>query len=397
MTAPARLNILFVDDDPLVLQGLQRMLRPMRNEWAMTFIESGAKALQLLEGDSFDVIVSDMRMPAMNGAQLLSEVKNRHPRTVRLILSGHADKELILQCIGSAHQFLVKPCDPETLRTAIARASTFSSSAKSEQIRKFVARMDRIPTVPGVYSEMVEKLKQEDVAIDDIGSLIEKDPAITAKLLKLVNSAFFGLCREVSSPSEAAAYLGIDTMKALVLGVNAFQSFEGVKIRGLAIDHLWSHSLEVASVARKIVENACVPRVYGDESFVAGMLHDIGKLVLATNAPAEYEDVLGRAKTDQAPLHQIEEEVFGANHADVAGLVLSLWGLPGRVVEAIAHHHDPAASGVTGMHPVIAVHLGNAVVHDKEQAGYAERVLNRDLLESIGVQPEISEWMELAI
>lgn len=397
MTAPSRLNVLFVDDDPLILQGLQRMLRPMRNEWTMTFVESGTRALEVMATDGFQVVVSDMRMPGMNGAQLLTEIKNRYPKTVRLILSGHADKDLILQCVGTAHQFLVKPCDPETIRSAISRASAFNASVKSDVIKKLVAEMDRIPSVPAVYSEMVEKLKREDVSIDEIGSVITKDLAITAKLLKLVNSAFFGLCRQVSSPSEAAAYLGIDTMKALVLGVNAFESFGGAKVPGFTMEKVWSHSLEVAGAARRIIEESNAPRIYLDESFVAGMLHDIGKVVLAINLPEQYQQVLARVKAEQKALYEVEEETFGANHADVAGYFLNLWGLPTRVVEAITFHHDPELSAATALNPVIAVHLANAVIHAKSEKAYAERALRGEFLKTVGVPADLSEWMKVTV
>jgi HD-like signal output (HDOD) protein/CheY-like chemotaxis protein len=397
MTVGARLNVLFVDDDPLILQGLQRLLRPMRNEWSMAFVESGPKALERMESEAFHVVVSDMRMPGMNGAQLLTEIKNRYPRTVRLILSGHADKDLIMQCVGTAHQFLVKPSDPEAIRTAIARASAFDASAKAERVRKLVVEMESLPSVPTVYTEMVEKLKREDVSIDEIGSVVEKDPSITAKLLKLVNSAFFGLCREVASPSEAAAYLGIDTMKALVLGVNAFESMRAAQVRGFSMEQVWKHSLEAAGIARRIVERENTPRIYLDESFVAGMLHDLGKVVLAVNSPMEYELVLGRAEEEQRPVYMVEEEVLGANHADVAGYILNLWGLPARVVEAITHHHDPQISVATGLNPTIAVHVANAVAHAKNNAKGADGLLQSEYLRSIGVSGELKDWMEFAI
>lgn len=397
MTAPARLNVLFVDDDPLILQGLQRMLRPMRNEWSMTFVESGSSALETMKNDAFHVVVSDMRMPGMNGAQLLSEIKNRYPRTVRLILSGHADKDMILQCVGTAHQFLVKPSDPETIRTAISRATAFNASKKSDRIRQLAVEMEKLPSIPSVYTEMVEKLKKEDVSIDEVGSVIEKDPSITAKLLKLVNSAFFGLCRQVSSPSDAAAYLGIDTMKALVLGVNAFESLSGTKIPDFSIESVWAHSLRVAGTARRIVESENVPRVYFDESFVAGLLHDLGKVVLAVNSPAEYELVHQRSTSEEKPLFVIEEEIFGANHADVAGYILNLWGLPSRVVDAITHHHQPELSVSTGIDPLLAVHLANAITHAKDRRTYAELTLRGDYLETIGLKPNLEHWMQFAI
>jgi HD-like signal output (HDOD) protein len=244
---------------------------------------------------------------------------------------------------------------------------------------------------------MVEKLKQEDVSIDEIGSVIAKDPSITAKLLKLVNSAFFGLCRQVSSPADAASYLGIDTMKALVLGVHAFASLQEAKVPGFSMEKVWTHSLEVAGIARRIVESDSTPRIYVDESFVAGMLHDLGKVVLAVNAPKEYEQVIARASREQKPLFEVEEEIFGANHADVAGYVLNLWGLPSRVVDAITHHHVPELSGAMEMNPAIAVHVANAVARAKEKSEEGQGALRSEYLESIGLNGELSRWMEFAI
>jgi HD-like signal output (HDOD) protein len=394
--AVAERNILFVDDDPLILQGLQRMLRPMRHEWSMSFVESGAAALETLAVTPFQVVVSDMRMPGMNGAQLLAEVKNRYPKTVRLILSGYADKELILQCVGTAHQFLAKPCEPEAIKAAISRVSALEASVKCERIKKLVVQMDRIPSIPAVYTEIVEKLRDPDASIDEIGGLIAKDLAITAKLLKLVNSAFFGLCRQVSSPAEAAAYLGIDTIKSLVLGVNAFASFEGSKFPGFTLEKLWNHSLSVGAIARRIIESENAQRSFGDESFVAGMLHDIGKLVLALNLSEDYQKAFTLSEAESIPLHKAEESLFGVNHADVAGFILSLWGLPPRVVDAITFHHEPHLSGATALNPVLAVHVADAAEH---QQGCSDKTpsatVDLEFLTSLGLNEMVPQWMTL--
>jgi HD-like signal output (HDOD) protein len=397
-----RPNVLFVDDDPLILQGLQRMLRPVRNEWSMFFVESGSKALELMATTPVQVVVSDMRMPGMNGAQLLSEIKSRYPKTVRLILSGHADRELILQCVGTAHQFLPKPCEPDAIRCAISRATALDGSVKSEQIKNLVVQMDKIPSIPSIFAEIVEKLRDDQASIDEISALVSKDLAITAKLLKLVNSAFFGLNRSISSPSEAVAYLGLDTIKALVLAVNAFATFEGAKIPGICLESLWSHSMAVAATARRIIESENVPRLFGDEGFLAGMLHDIGKLVLASNLPAEYESALKHSQTERVPLYQSEEQAFGANHADIGGYVLSLWGLPARVVEAITFHHDPEASAVTGLNPLLAVHVANYAVKQKNASSQANALsqpaeLRTAFLATLSLDQKITEWTSLAI
>src|SRR5579859_4324910 len=152
-------RILFVDDELLVLEGLQRMLRSMRAEWDMVFVETGSKALELMAQAPFDVVISDMRMPGMNGAELLAEVLRRFPKTVRLVLSGHADRDLVFKCVGSTHQYLSKPCQPEELKSAIARASNLDQSLRDQSLRQLVSRLDRLPSIPSLYVQIVENLQ----------------------------------------------------------------------------------------------------------------------------------------------------------------------------------------------------------------------------------------------
>ena len=234
-------RILFVDDEPMILQGLQRMLRPMREQWEMTFVEGGENALAAMAGTAFDVIVTDMRMPVMNGAQLLKEVRDRYPRTVRLILSGHADKELVTQCLGVAHQYISKPCDPEQLKTMIRNACLIGGDLVTDQVKEILGSIDRLPTVPAVFQELEQALADPDVDARRLGQIIEQDPGMTAKILKIVNSAFFALRRSISSPFEAVTYLGIDTIKGLVLVNSIFERAEPLGTRHL------SHGRPVAS------------------------------------------------------------------------------------------------------------------------------------------------------
>lgn len=362
-------KILFVDDETLILQGLQRMLRPMRHEWDMEFVEGGVQALECMARSPFDVIVSDMRMPGMNGAQLLGEVMKRHPQTIRLILSGHADKDLILKCVGSTHQFLAKPCDPEALKATVHRASVVESAVESEKIKKLVSRMDRIPSIPSLYTEIVESLQDPEVTLEAVGGIIAKDIAMTAKILKLVNSAFFGLRRQVSRPAEAANYLGLDTIRSLVLSINAFSQFESMQFRRFSIESLWSHSLDTAAAAKLIAQLEHADQKVADEAFVAGMLHDVGKLVLAANFPEQFMQVIDLLKEGETDSCGAEQQVFGVNHAGVGGYLLGLWGLPVPIVEAIALHHKPGQSRERSFSPLAAVHAADGLVHQDQATG----------------------------
>lgn len=355
-------KVLFVDDEALVLQGLQRTMHMMRNEWDMTFVDSGAAALEFMRTTPVDVVVSDMRMPGMNGAQLLTEVMRLHPKTVRLVLSGHADQDMILKCVGSTHQYLSKPCEPEALRSTVSRALDLESSLKNGRLQKLIAQMEHLPSVPSLYSEIVEKMNNPEASLAEAGDIIARDIGMTAKILKLVNSAFFGLRREVSSPAEAVAYIGLDTIKSLVLSLHAFAQYESAQPGGFSLTALWRHSLSTGAAAKQIAQLENMPRKLVDEAFVSGLLHDAGKAALAFNFPEKYGEILCMANTQQMDPLQAEAATFGANHADVGGYLLGLWGLPFPVVEAIAFHHQPTASLNPVFSPLTAVHAANVLV-----------------------------------
>lgn len=391
-----RMRVLFVDDEALILTGIRRMLHSMRQEWEMVFLQGGAEALKIMATEPCQVVVSDIRMPGMNGVELLARLQKDYPQTVRLILSGHADRDLIMQCVGTAHQFLAKPCDRETLCAAIKRACAFNASVKSERIKAIIAQMECLPSIPALLHEIIQHLQKDDCSLDEVGMVIAKDIAITAKLLKLVNSAFFGLGRPIVDPVDAVSYLGLETVKALVLTVSAFATYEAQNTGPLSFESLWNHSLRVAASARKIANAAGASKQVAEESFIAGMLHDIGKLALAANLPEPYEKVFQAAEELGLSLHAAEEAAFGAHHGDVGGYLLSLWGLPPGVVDAITLHHEPQRADSREFTPVAAVHIANGLSHESDCPNGEAEYLNIRFLDELGVSEYVSNWRSLA-
>ena len=225
------IRVIFVDDEPRVLEGLKRMLRPKRNEWQMTFVGSAQAALDALKAEPCEVVVTDMRMPGMNGAELLEVVQREYPDTIRLILSGQAETESVMKALGVSHQFLSKPCDAEILQGTISRAFALRDLAGSEAVKALVARINKLPTLPATYQKLVETLRQPNSSIEDVSNIIATDPAMTARLLKLVNSAYFGLQKPVADVARAGALLGLDRIMALVLGQGIFSDCEPPKVR----------------------------------------------------------------------------------------------------------------------------------------------------------------------
>jgi HD-like signal output (HDOD) protein/CheY-like chemotaxis protein len=380
----------------MVLEGLRRMLRPMRAEWEMDFVESADAALKLMAQKPFDVIVSDMRMPRMNGAELLTEVMQHYPATVRLILSGYADKDLILKCVGSTHQYLSKPCDAASLKAAVSRASALENSVQGERLKALVCQMNRLPSVPALYMEVVEEASRADASVDDIGRIVGRDLGMTAQVLKLTNSAFFGLSRPLSSAEEAVGYLGIDTIKSLVLSLHAFSQFDKAETGTLQIEALWSHSLSVASLAKRIAKLEMEDGKAAEESFTAGLLHDIGKLVLAVNMPKEYSEASSLAQSG-LEITQAEEKIFGTNHSDVGGYLIGLWGLPVPVVEAVALHHSPSRLPIPAFSPLTSVHIANVLEWERADypQGAAPPKMDEDYLAQVVNLSHLKDWREL--
>ena len=332
-------HVLFVDDEPAVLAGLRRMLHGMRSQWQMTFVLDGAAAVAVLAEGPVDVVVADMRMPGMDGATLLAEVRRHWPEVVRIILSGFADQGAALRSVPVAHQFLSKPCDPAVLMATVRGACELQERLSRPELRRLVGGLGALPSAPRSFAAITDALAQPEVCIETVAAVIEQDPGCAAKLLQLVNSAFFGLARTVTRVREAVAYLGVARVRDVVLAAEVADMFR-CTTPGLAgiVEEINEHSVAVALVAR---ERVGPDRAH--DAFVAGVLHDVGRLALATVMPGVYAGV-ERDRRAGADLTSIELERLGATHGDVGAYLLRLWGLPFPLVDAVARHHDPEAA-----------------------------------------------------
>ncbi len=249
-------RILFVDDEKNVLDGLRRMLRPHRKEWDMRFFSSGEEALADLAKESCDVIVSDMRMPGMNGVELLKRVQDEHPGAVRIILSGQTEEETAIQVVPIAHQFLSKPCDAERLRNIVTRSCGLQSLLSDSSLRENIADMDTLPTLPRTYAQINEVLQDPDASVAAIAKLVERDAGLCAKILQIVNSSFFGIAQRISDVSQAVNFIGIQMLKHLTLSLEVFRPDENLrKIPYFSMEEEHSHSFLTACIARELFKD----------------------------------------------------------------------------------------------------------------------------------------------
>ena len=285
-------RILFVDDERNILQGLKRTFHDMHRVWDMRFATNGQEALELLGKEPADVILTDILMPEMDGIELLDRVKNAFPQTIRIILSADMDLKTSLQTVRQAHQFINKPSDVGLLKLTIERACCLNRLLTHETLKRQLTRLETLPALPDLYRQVVDALANPDCTIQDVAKIIEKDIGMATKLLQLVNSSFFGFARHVTIPSEAVVLLGIDIVRVLVLTIGLFTEFRQSGVSERIIEAVYNHSIETGKLARDIALSASLPKKHADDAFMAGLLHDLGKLVIVYNMPEQYGNLL---------------------------------------------------------------------------------------------------------
>ncbi len=391
----AQKSILFVDDDQGLLDGLRRALRRHRHEWTMEFVSGGLEALRVLESRSVDVVVTDMRMPGMDGAELLARVRADHPHVVRLILSGQSSRDAVLRAADVTHQFLPKPIDTTVLERVLARSLALQDNLRNAPLRSVVGSLRSLPSLPRLYVDLSACATQEDATVRNVTDIVERDAGMSAKVLQIANSALFGLPQQTSSVGQAVSYLGLTVIKTIALTTHLLRGLEGLPtITGFDLSREQEHAILVAQLSRYVAGS----KVNSDTAFTAGILHDVGKVVLAVGQPELLGRALDRSRAESRHLHEVEREICSVDHAAVGGYLLGLWGLPQQVVEGVAFHHEPLAAPNPAFDIVTTVHVADALVREREAetAGTnrdgPKAWLVREYVERLGIEGRIPEW-----
>jgi HD-like signal output (HDOD) protein len=386
-------RLLFVDDESHVLDGLQNLLRKHRREWDMVFALGGEAALAELERRPFDVVVSDMRMPGIDGAELLRRVQKLYPSVARIILSGHAEREVMVKALPVAHQFLSKPCQADVLRTVIERTCSLQAMLHDEPIRRIVGGIDTLPSAPSCYIELTKALTTTGGGLLAVADIVECDPAMSAKILQLVNSGYFGLGQRITSVRRAVVYLGIEMIQSLALASHVF-TVQVPVVPGFSVEELQEHSLLTARLARRIVTDP----MRAEEAFAAAIVHDIGRLLLGLAAPEQLAEIIRVAAESKRPRHVVERELLGVTHGEIGAYLLGVWGLPLSIVEAVAYHHAPRTTTIGDTEILAALHIADALVQAPGAAaqgrGEAD-MLDMAFLEAAGLTARLPRWREL--
>lgn len=386
-------SILFVDDEPMILDGLRRMLRGMRRDWAMEFIEGGVAALERLTSGPVDAIVCDMRMPTVDGATVLKAAADKHPESVRIILSGYSDKADLLRALGPAHQVLSKPAEADQILDTLRAALEVRGRLPVSALRGIVSTFRNLPVPSDGYFDLLQELDDPLSSSRSVALKIEKDLSMSTRVLRLANSAFFSLPRPVSQVRDAVEILGLETVRAL-LTISHFYLTEGSTAAG--VQRLGERSLKIGQEARRVAALLGLSQDAIANAATAGLLSHIGTLAFMNNNPRQYEAAM--VQVDSGAVAPIDAERFalGVSHCELGAYLTGIWGFPTDVVNAVAFHHSPREAGAPSLGPLTAVHIAQrqaalappdsaALFHDNNQAP----ALDEDYLIAVAAAPEV--------
>ncbi|MFT3697895.1 MAG: response regulator [Kofleriaceae bacterium] len=382
MALDQKLRVLFVDDEPAILRGLRSVLHRDRAVWDMSFANSASEALTLMDQGPFDVVITDMRMPEMDGAQLLSVVQQKWPATCRIVLSGQADRDSLLRVMPTMHSFLSKPCKSDDLRAAVKRCTSILSITTDPTLRSLIGRVDKLPSPPATFMRLTKVAQDPRSRLDDIAAVVAQDSAFAMKVMQIASSAAFGEGAQSTSLHRCVGYLGIELLKALALSENLYAAYRGPSLP-ISLETLQAHALRTATLARAFIKD--------DLAFACGLLHDVGRVVLQLGLPSEYGQMLEELRVTGETLVAAEKRVFGADHAAVGGCLMRMWSLPDPLIEAVEHHHEPARASDATADVIAVVRVAETLADNSDSTE-----LDLEFLRRANLIDQLPQWRAIA-
>ncbi len=381
-------NILVVSFDEREGRELAVQLNQGNSSWKIRSATEPASAERLLQASPLDAVIVDGAFPGVTPEHLFKSAASLCPAAFRLALSGNFEHGSMMRTMGYAHQNLWKPCSLVDLRSALARAFALRDTLRNDRLKLLIAQINTLPVLPRLYLDFLDEVRQRSPSTERLGNIIRQDISLCSKILQLVNSAFFGLPHKLNSPDEGLLYLGLENVRVLVLSIQVFSLFDQSKVKQFSMEALWEHSWKVGGLARNIASLEKRPTEEIETAFTAGLLHDLGKLILLCGVPQAWQEALELARTRPVPLWQAERERLCATHAEVGAALLAIWGIADPIVEAVAFHHEPELSGSNAFCALTAVHAANLLVND----GAAQVSAH---LEALGLTEKFERWRKL--
>ncbi len=384
-------RILLIDSDPGNAPDQGELTANFKDTWDIKLAKSGNEALKLFNTTDFDAVVSEMVLEDTTGPELLRNIQKKNPGALRIILTANNDRDLVYKAINVGHRYIAKPCQADSLCKLIENSLGLRELLNSEELHIRIATIDMLPSPPEIYNRLVEELRNDNTNPRRIADLIKKDISITAKILQMTNSAYFGLPTHIESILHAVNFLGLDTIRSLVLAAGVFSQFQDPGLPGYSIDSIYSRSVMIGTSSRHIANAFGLHSRMTDDALMAGMLHDVGKLVMLLHFQEELQQSIRISEEKHITICEAEREILGVTDAEIGAHLLSLWGLPDTILEAVALHYWPSKASSPILNVLTAVHLAFAIEYDQSHKIRDENksAVDRQYISKLGLAEEL--------
>jgi HD-like signal output (HDOD) protein/CheY-like chemotaxis protein len=381
------MRVLFADDAAGSFERMRIELKHERPDWQLSFVHTEAEALASLAATPFDALVAVMSSPQLDGPELLSRVRERHPNAVRLCLPGDMEDEAFLRAMPVTHQFLANPCTAEGLLEIIERACDLRAILQNTAIRELIGTLKALPGAPKTFQALSAAIARPNAHTADITGIVSRDNAVAIKTLQIVNTAFFRRSAPIISIQAAVTYVGLEMLKSIALSASVFDALDASPA-GRLLTHLQALSLRRAHLARLLLGESRL----AEEGFTAALMLDIGQAVLALADPGQFERMIASAREQGRPWHEVEPRFFGVAHPEVGACLLGLWGLPLELVETVAYHHHPVQAQHAQTRVLAAVHVADVLADSADPSGRLLPRLDAEFFARPEAQRCLAEW-----
>lgn len=383
-----------IDRDAELADGLRKHLASLQRDGRVRLAADRDQAMIELDGGRYDAVVCVIDSTGVDGWEVLSHIHASAPTTVRIAVAR--DVQTTLPVISTAHRFVPSPAGPTDVLDVVDRCCNLQGLLVSPSVARLVGSVGTLPSLPHLYAQLIQMLADPEIGLRDLATVVERDTPIAARILQVANSAFFGLPRQVRTIEQALNFVGINTVKSLVLATEVFRSFSADdQVVRIPLDEMQDHALLAANIARRLPAD----RETAEEAFTAALLHDVGKLILAARLPQEFLENCAASEEQQRPIEEIEEERYGVSHAEIGAYLLALWGLPETIVEAVANHHAPMRVAHDAFELLDAVHLANHLAGELDGgacASFPDAALDPQYVDALHLGERIPEWRAMA-
>ena len=390
-------KILFIDDQENILQSLKLSLRSMRNEWDMSFAPSGAEGLEMFDRIWPDVVVTDMRMPNMDGSHVLKGIQKRRPDVGKIILSGYSDKETVIKNLQLANEYLSKPCKTQDLIAAIRNTLRTNDIILNPEIKNIIAEIETIPTSSAVYERLIGELENDNANPRIISEIISQDISLSTNLMRIINCTFFNFPMQAKDIDHAVRMLGSQTLLNILKSSHLFEKFKEFENSEISIKMLWAHSLRVARFAKIIAASSDLPETSCNDCVIASMFHDIGKFIFASKMASQFSEVIAMVKKDNCSIDIAERCILGASHAEVGAYLLARWGFSHEQISILRSHHSEEVMTSLEVTPQMVLFVADSLDHELVhlQDRFERHTLNFTGAFPDHVQRRINDWRAL--